>query len=56
MASDSLASDDLAAFHHDDTYNPVDPGDGRRPPGVRRLLGSSRPCHNEFGWAANATR
>ena len=25
VASDSLASDDLAAHHEDDTYNPVDP-------------------------------
>ena len=26
VAVDSLASDDLCAFHEDDTYNPVDPG------------------------------
>ena len=26
VALDSLASDDLCAFHEDDTYNPVDPG------------------------------
>ena len=25
VASDSLASDELAAHHEDDTYNPVDP-------------------------------
>ena len=26
VAVDSLGSDDLCAFHEDDTYNPVDPG------------------------------
>jgi SAM-dependent methyltransferase len=26
VASDSVASDDLAAFHDDDIYNPIDPG------------------------------
>jgi ubiquinone/menaquinone biosynthesis C-methylase UbiE len=53
VASDSLGSDELAAHHEDDTYNPVDP--------------SSLPCRladagfeqiavrtNEFGWAVIA--
>jgi len=55
VASDSLASDDLAAFHHDDTYNPVDPatvGDRLASAGFSAV----DVRHNEFGWAATATR
>ncbi len=55
VASDSLASDDLAAFHHDDTYNPVDPATvGARLESAGFAAVDVR--HNEFGWAATATR
>lgn len=55
VASDSVASDELAALHVDDTYNPVDPG------GVEARLrvagfGAVEVRANEFGWAAHATR
>lgn len=53
VVCDSKASEDLEAFHHDDTYNPVDPdtvGD--------RLIAAGFPdvkvWANPFGWAANA--
>jgi ubiquinone/menaquinone biosynthesis C-methylase UbiE len=55
VASDSIASEELAAFHHDDTYNPVDPSTVEA-----RLtaagFGSVDVRTNEFGWAAHATR
>ena len=55
VASDSVASDELAAFHHDDVYNPVDPATVEA-----RLIGagfaSADVRSNEFGWAAHATR
>jgi ubiquinone/menaquinone biosynthesis C-methylase UbiE len=55
VANDSVASDDLAAFHEDDIYNPVDPATvatrleaaGFEDVDVRA---------NEFGWAAHACR
>ncbi len=55
VASDSVPSDDLAAFHEGDTYNPVDPtavagrleGAGFAEVDVRA---------NEYGWAAHARR
>lgn len=55
VASDSVASDELAALHVGDTYNPVDPG------GVDARLraagfGAVEVRANEFGWAAHATR
>jgi hypothetical protein len=55
VASDSVASDDLAALHVDDVYNPVDPG------GVEsRLVAAGFRVvdvrSNAFGWAAHATR
>lgn len=55
VASDSRASDDLAALHDDDVYNPIDPA------GVEsRLLaagfGDVSVRWNEFGWAAQARR
>lgn len=55
VASDSVASDELAALHDDDIYNPVDPS------GVEdRLLAAGFDAvdvwANEFGWAAHATR
>jgi SAM-dependent methyltransferase len=55
VASDSLGSDDLAAFHVDDTYNPIDPAT------VEARLGAAGFSSvdvrvNEFGWAAHALR
>jgi SAM-dependent methyltransferase len=55
VAADSVASDDLAGFHEDDTYNPIDPetlagrlGDaGFADIEVRSM---------EYGWAAHARR
>ena len=55
VASDSLGSDDLAAAHEDDTYNPVDP---------QTLAGRLAAAGftdvevktNEFGWAAIARK
>lgn len=55
VASDSVASDELAALHEGDTYNPVDPAtDGAR----LRAAGFAEADvrGNEFGWAAHATR
>jgi SAM-dependent methyltransferase len=55
VASDSLPSPELAAFHVDDVYNPIDPTglDGRlRAAGFSSVEVKS----NEFGWAAAATR
>ncbi len=53
VASDSLASEDLAAHHEDDTYNPVDPESL-----PARLLAAGfadvEVRTNEFGWAAIA--
>ena len=54
-ASDSMASDDLAAFHVDDTYNPVDPaalGDRLRAAGFTDV----DVRWNEYGWVAHARR
>lgn len=55
VASDSVASDDLAALHHDDIYNPVDPAsvEARL---VRAGFASADVRWNEFGWAAHAVR
>jgi SAM-dependent methyltransferase len=54
VASDSVASDDLAALHTDDVYNPVDPATVDQ-----RLLaaGFSEVAvrSNEIGWTARAT-
>lgn len=55
VAADSLASDELAAFHTDDVYNPVDPatvGDRLRAAGFR----TAEVRTNPFGWAAHAAR
>lgn len=55
VASDSMASDELAALHTDDVYNPVDPTGAEE-----RLLGAGfrdvTVRWNEFGWAAQARR
>ena len=55
VASDSVASDDLAAFHHDDVYNPVDPAtvEARL---IAAGFASAAVRSNPFGWAAQATR
>jgi ubiquinone/menaquinone biosynthesis C-methylase UbiE len=54
VAADSLASDELAAFHHDDVYNPLDPATL-----VGRLEAAGFSTvdvrTNEYGWAAHAT-
>jgi ubiquinone/menaquinone biosynthesis C-methylase UbiE len=54
VVSDSVASDDLARFHVDDVYNPVDPAT------VDQRLTAAGFTDvdvrwNEFGWAATAT-
>jgi SAM-dependent methyltransferase len=55
VASDSLASDDLASFHDGDTYNPIDPaGLGTRLEAAGFETAEIRT--NEFGWAALARR
>lgn len=53
VASDSLGSDELAAHHEDDTYNPVDPD------GLPARLAAAGFCDvevrtNPYGWAAVA--
>jgi SAM-dependent methyltransferase len=55
VASDSRGSDDLAAFHEDDVYNPVDPATVE----ARMLaagFSSVAVRANELGWAAHAVR
>ena len=55
VASDSVASAELAEFHHDDVYNPVDPAtveDRMLGAGFREVSVRSNP----FGWAATALR
>ena len=53
VASDSLGSDELAAHHTDDTYNPVDPA---TLPERLAAAGFTDVAvrTNEFGWAAIA--
>jgi len=55
VASDSIASDELAALHTDDVYNPVDPTtvDARL---SRAGFATVEVRANEFGWAAHGTR
>jgi SAM-dependent methyltransferase len=55
VASDSAASEDLAAFHDDDIYNPIDPAtlDARL---TAAGFGTVDVRSNEFGWAAHAVR
>jgi 16S rRNA A1518/A1519 N6-dimethyltransferase RsmA/KsgA/DIM1 with predicted DNA glycosylase/AP lyase activity len=55
VASDSLASDELAAHHEDDTYNPVDPASLP----VRLEAAGFNEVEvrtNPFGWAAVARK
>lgn len=55
VLSDSVASDDLRAFHDGDTYNPVDPTTL-----PERLAGAGFAAvdvqANEFGWMAHARK
>jgi ubiquinone/menaquinone biosynthesis C-methylase UbiE len=55
VASDSLASDELAAHHTDDTYNPVDPASL---PARLSAAGFERidVRTNPYGWAVIARR
>jgi SAM-dependent methyltransferase len=55
VASDSLGSDELAAHHTDDTYNPVDPAslpDRLAAAGFERIDVRTNP----YGWAVVAHR
>lgn len=55
VAADSVASDDLAAFHEGDTYNPVDPatvGDRLRAAGFADVEVRAM----DVGWASHARR
>jgi ubiquinone/menaquinone biosynthesis C-methylase UbiE len=55
VASDSLRSDELAAHHEDDTYNPVDPDslpDRLTAAGFERIDVRTNP----YGWAVIAHR
>lgn len=55
VASDSLGSDELAAMHDGDTYNPVDPAS--LPARLTAAgFGDIEVKTNEFGWAAIARR
>jgi len=53
VASDSVASEELAAFHHGDVYNPVDPTTAEA-----RLTAAGfsdvEVRFNQYGWAAHA--
>jgi SAM-dependent methyltransferase len=55
VVSDSLASEELASFHQDDIYNPIDPDtveERFRAAGFTSVDVRS----NEYGWAAHGTR
>ena len=55
VLSDSIASDDLRAFHDGDTYNPVDPT--TLPERLATAGFSAIDVHaNEFGWMAHAQK
>ena len=55
MANDSVASEDLAAFHVDDVYNPVDPTTLR---GRLHAIGYTdiEVRTNPYAWACHARR
>lgn len=55
VASDSMASDELAEFHHHDVYNPVDPTtlDTRL---AAAGFSAVEVRSNQYGWAAHALR
>ena len=55
VANDSVASEQLAGFHHDDVYNPVDPAtleDRLHAAGFTDVDVRS----NEYAWACHARR
>jgi SAM-dependent methyltransferase len=55
VLSDSMASDDLRAFHNGDTYNPVDPT--TLPERLATAGFSTIDVHaNDFGWMAHARK
>jgi SAM-dependent methyltransferase len=55
VANDSVASEDLAAFHVDDVYNPVDPA---TLPGRLQAIGYTaiEVRTNPYAWACHARR
>ena len=55
VASDSVASADLAAFHEDDVYNPVEPATVARRLEAAGFHTVDVKSH-ELGWAATAIR
>lgn len=55
VANDSVASDDLAAFHHGDVYNPVDPSTLEERLGRAGFVDVSVRAH-EFAFASHARR
>jgi SAM-dependent methyltransferase len=55
VLSDSLGSDDLRAFHADDTYNPVDPATLPARLDAAGFDGVDVQT-NEFGWMAHARK
>jgi SAM-dependent methyltransferase len=55
VLSDSLGSDDLRAFHADDTYNPVDPATLPARLDAAGFNGVDVQT-NEFGWMAHARK
>jgi ubiquinone/menaquinone biosynthesis C-methylase UbiE len=55
VASDSLGSEELAAFHHDDVYNPVDPATIETRFHAAGFAGVDVRS-NPYGWAAHGTR
>ncbi len=55
VLSDSVASDDLAALHHDDVYNPIDPS--TLPARLARAGFTAVDVRaNEFGFVAHAIK
>ncbi len=55
VASDSVHSDDLAAFHEGDTYNPVDPAGIAARLAGQGFVDVAVQAHDQ-GWAATAVR
>lgn len=55
VASDSIASPELAALHVDDDYNPVDPTE-LEPRLIAAGFATAEVRSNDFGWAAHAQR
>lgn len=55
VASDSRASEELAALHEDDVYNPIDP-DGVADRLTTAGFAAIEVRSNPFGWAAHAQR